>query len=97
MSLQLDLWTDGASHMCTVHNALFRGFNSMYQQAPHVQDADKAAFVGYCQTWVKFLHSHTQHEETGMFVMAEELLQDKVFDDMHEGHGKSAPSAYCAV
>lgn len=84
--------------MCTVHNAMFRGFNSMYQQAPHVQDADKAAFVGYCQTWVKFLHSHTQHEETGMFLMAEELLQEKVFDDMHEGHGKCTPrSVLCPL
>lgn len=82
------MWAHGASHMCNVHNALFRGFNSIYQQAPHVSDADKPAFLGYCQTWVKFLHSHTEHEETGMFELAKEVLQEDVFADMHEAHGK---------
>lgn len=75
--------------MCVVHNAMFRGFNSIYQQAPHVADADKPAFIGYCQAWVKFLHSHTEHEESGLFTMTEELLQEKVFDGMQEAHGSS--------
>ncbi|KAJ2983681.1 hypothetical protein NQ176_g520 [Zarea fungicola] len=72
--------------MCVVHNTIYRGFNSIYQQAPHVADRDKAAFVGYCQAWIKFLHSHTEHEESGLFPMTEELLQERVFDGMHEEH-----------
>ena len=40
------MFTSGASHMCMVHNSLFRGYNSIYHQAPHIAEADKAAFVG---------------------------------------------------
>ena len=85
--LWTDMWSEGASHMCNVHNALFRGFNSIYQQATHVKDDDKAAFLGYCQTWVKFLKSHTEQEESGLFVKAEELLQEELFKDMVNAHG----------
>lgn len=87
------MWTEGASHMCNVHNALFQGFNSIYQQATHVQGDDKAAFLGYCQTWVKFLKSHTEHEESGLFVKAEELLQEELFKDMVHAHGKPLRAA----
>lgn len=61
------MFTSGASHMCMVHNSIFRGYNSIYHQAAHITDADKASFIGYCLTWHKFLKSHADNEEAGLF------------------------------
>lgn len=82
------MWIAGASHMCNVHNALFRGFNSIYLQAPHVKEADKADFLGYTRTWIKFLETHAREEESGLFVEAEKLLGEDVFQALHKEHGK---------
>jgi hypothetical protein len=78
--------------MCTVHNAIFRGYNSIYLQAPFIKPVDKPDFLGYCKTWCKFVRAHTEEEESGLFPMAEELLEDKVFEKMHEEHGSWLPS-----
>ncbi|OAQ88871.1 hemerythrin HHE cation binding domain-containing protein [Purpureocillium lilacinum] len=86
-----DMWTEGASHMCNLHNAIFRGYNSMYLQAPHVRDADKADFLGYCRTWSKFVRTHADKEEGELFPDAERLLKDEVFKHTHEEHGRSHP------
>ena len=33
-----------ASHMALVHNVFIRGYNSIYQQAPHIRPADYRDF-----------------------------------------------------
>ena len=71
-----------------VHNSIFRGYNSIYNQAPHVADADKPAFIAYCLTWHKFLKSHADNEDTSLFLKIQELLDDKtIFEKSHEEHG----------
>lgn len=83
-----DLFSTGASHMALLHNSIFRGFNSIYHQAPHVKDADKADFVGYSLTWFKFVKSHHDDEEQTLFPKVEELLGDTtVFAETHKEHG----------
>lgn len=72
-----DMWTTGASHMCMLHNCIIRGYNSIWLQAPHVEDADKADFVGYCLTWFKFVKSHHDDEEDNLFPKVEATLGDK--------------------
>ncbi|KAF3764291.1 hypothetical protein M406DRAFT_322558 [Cryphonectria parasitica EP155] len=82
-----DIFSTGASHMALLHNSIFRGYNSIYLQAPHVQDADKADFVGYCLTWFKFVKSHHDDEEETLFTKVEELLGDtSVFEETHKEH-----------
>ncbi|UNI24626.1 hypothetical protein JDV02_010360 [Purpureocillium takamizusanense] len=87
-----DMWTEGASHMCNLHNAIFRGYNSMYLQAPHVRDADKADFLGYCRTWSKFVRTHAEKEEGELFPDAERLLGEEVFKHTHEEHDAFIPA-----
>jgi hypothetical protein len=87
------MFTSGASHMCMVHNSLFRGYNSIYHQAPHVTEADKPAFIGYCLTWHKFLKTHADNEDVSLFPKTEELLEDStIFLESHREHGMSYPS-----
>ncbi|RKU43491.1 hypothetical protein DL546_003705 [Coniochaeta pulveracea] len=82
-----DIFTTGATHMALLHNSILRGYNSIYNQALLVQEADKADFVGYCLTWYKFVKSHHDDEEQNLFTKIEELLQDKtVFADTHQEH-----------
>jgi hypothetical protein len=84
-----DLFTTGATHMCLLHNSIIRGFNSIYLQAPHVRDADKTAFVGYAQTWYRFVKSHHDDEEENLFNKVEELLgDDKIWAETHGEHGE---------
>lgn len=59
--------------MTLLHNAITRGFNTIYLQAPHVRDADTADFVDYALTW------HTAVEalravEVGVLFPAIEML-----------------------
>lgn len=82
-----DLFTTGASHMALLHNAVFRGYNSIYLQAPHVKDVEKDDFVGYCLTWFKFVKSHHDDEEQTLFPKVEALLDANVFEDTHKEHG----------
>jgi hemerythrin-like domain-containing protein len=94
--VQTDLFTTGATHMCLLHNSILRGYNSIYQQAAHVQDADKAAFVGYALTWYKFVKSHHDDEEETLFTKVEELLGDKdVFAETHAEHGEPSQPKDC--
>ena len=74
--------------MCLGHNAIIRGFNSIYLQAPHIRDADKAAFVGYALTWYRFVHHHHTDEEAYLFPVVEEILKDKtIWQEALEEHG----------
>ncbi|EGZ76907.1 hypothetical protein NEUTE2DRAFT_52908 [Neurospora tetrasperma FGSC 2509] len=87
-----DIFTSGATHMALLHNSIFRGYNSIYQQAAHVADQDKADFVGYCLTWYRFVKSHHDDEEQSLFPKIEDLLQDKtVFDETHKEHEAFLP------
>ncbi len=73
--------------MCNLHNSILRGYNSIYHQAPYVQDADKVDFVGYALTWHKFVKSHHDDEEQTLFTKVEALLKDQeVFHATHEEH-----------
>jgi hemerythrin-like domain-containing protein len=75
--------------MGLLHNAIIRGYNSIYLQAPHVQDADKADFVNYALTWHRFVMSHHDDEELNLFSKVEDLLSDKeVFAETHDEHGR---------
>ncbi|KAI2609179.1 hypothetical protein GGR54DRAFT_618745 [Hypoxylon sp. NC1633] len=83
-----DIFTTGATHMALLHNAILRGFNSVYQQAPHVKAGDKADFIGYALTWHKFVASHHDDEEATLFPKVEDVLGgDKaVWADTHKEH-----------
>ncbi|KAF7560089.1 hypothetical protein G7046_g4069 [Stylonectria norvegica] len=82
-----DIFTTGATHMALLHNAIIRGFNSIYLQAPHVQDVDKAAFIGYSLTWFRFVKSHHDDEEDNLFPKVQDLLgDDAVWTGTHEEH-----------
>lgn len=86
------LFVSGASHMALLHNSIFRGFNSIYRQAPYVHEADKPDFVGYALTWFKFVKSHHDDEEQNLFTKIEDLLDDKtLFAETHKEHGMLAP------
>ncbi|KAL2073539.1 hypothetical protein VTL71DRAFT_10865 [Oculimacula yallundae] len=87
-----DLFTSGASHMAMVHNSIFRGYNSIYHQAANVAESDKADFVGYCSAWHKFLKTHADNEDAGLFPRTEELLDDKtIFLKSHKEHDDFMP------
>ena len=74
--------------MAMLHNCIIRGYNSIWQQAPHVRDEDKADFVGYALTWHKFVKSHHDDEEANLFPKVEEQLADKeLWADTHQEHG----------
>ncbi|KAI1752755.1 hypothetical protein F4782DRAFT_114157 [Xylaria castorea] len=64
---ETDPFTIEASHMTLSHNSFIRGFNSIYQQAPRVQIADKADFIGYCLAWHDCVDAHHRYEETELF------------------------------
>jgi hypothetical protein len=77
--------------MCMVHNSIFRGYNSIYHQAAHVTEADKPDFVGYCQAWYKFLKTHADNEESGLYPRTEKLLDDAtIWEASHKEHGMHA-------
>jgi hemerythrin-like domain-containing protein len=76
--------------MAHIHNAILRGYNSIYQQAPHVQEADKPAFIGYALTWYRFVKSHHDDEEAELFPKVEEVLSDSgkdIWEETHMEHG----------
>ncbi|KAI0395268.1 hypothetical protein F5Y17DRAFT_424461 [Xylariaceae sp. FL0594] len=87
-----DIFTTGATHMALLHNSIFRGYNSIYQQAPNVKDAEKADFIGYSLTWYKFVKSHHDDEEASLFTEVEAVLDDKtIWDKTHKEHEAFLP------
>lgn len=88
--LQTDIFTLGATHMAHIHNAILRGYNSIYNQALHVTDEDKPEFIGYAQAWFRFVKSHHDDEEQELFPKVEEVVGTKgIWDKTHKEHGKS--------
>lgn len=87
------MFTTGASHMCMLHNCIIRGYNSIWHQAPHVEEADKADFVGYALAWHKFVKSHHDDEEENLFPkVAAQLADADVWAETHHEHGTALPS-----
>lgn len=77
--------------MALLHNAIFRGYNSIYQQAPYVKPVDKYDFIGYALTWHKFVKSHHDDEEENLFTKVENLLDDKsIWAETLKEHGRSS-------
>jgi hypothetical protein len=74
--------------MAHIHNAILRGYNSIYQQAPHITTADKPAFIGYARTWFRFVKSHHDDEEAELFPKVQSVLtgQDKIWEETHREH-----------
>jgi hypothetical protein len=75
--------------MAHIHNAILRGYNSIYLQAPHVAQEDKAAFVGYALTWYKFVKGHHDDEEGGLFPAVAGVLgiaDTDLWREMYEEH-----------
>ncbi|KAL1297869.1 hypothetical protein AAFC00_006392 [Neodothiora populina] len=72
-----DIWTTGATHMALIHNAILRGFNSVYLQAPHVKPGDYSDFIGYSLAWYKLVKSHHDDEEAELFPKVEGVLNEK--------------------
>ncbi|CAO2651921.1 Nn.00g002040.m01.CDS01 [Neocucurbitaria sp. VM-36] len=82
-----DIFTHGATHMAHIHNAILRGYNSIYLQAPHVKEVDKPAFIGYALTWYRFVKSHHDDEEAELFPTVEQVLGTKdLWKETHEEH-----------
>jgi hemerythrin-like domain-containing protein len=74
--------------MAHIHNAILRGYNSIYLQAPHVNNEDKPEFIAYAQTWFRFLKSHHDDEELELFPKVEEVVGSKgIWKESHEEHG----------
>ena len=82
------MFTTGATHMCLLHNAIFRGYNSIALQAARVDDGqDKADFIGYCLTWFKLVKSHHDDEEDNLFPKIQALLKDDtVWEETRKEH-----------
>jgi len=76
--------------MALIHNAILRGYNTIYLQAPHVQPADYEDFIGYCLTWYRLVKSHHDDEEENLFPKVVEVLgkkDDEVWGGTHGEHG----------
>lgn len=73
--------------MALVHNAMIRGSNSIYQQAPYIDDELSSDFVQYSLTWASFVTSHHHDEEDNLFDKVSDLLRDKtVWAETHKEH-----------
>ncbi|KAF2834721.1 hypothetical protein M501DRAFT_1027162 [Patellaria atrata CBS 101060] len=70
-----DQYSIAATTMVLVHNAIIRGFNSIYQQAPLIASRDHADFIGYAACWASVLHGHHTGEEEIAFPMIEAQLE----------------------
>ncbi|KAH6625244.1 hypothetical protein C7974DRAFT_196764 [Boeremia exigua] len=84
-----DIFTTGATHMAHIHNAILRGYNSIFLQAPHVRNEDKEAFIGYALTWFKFVKSHHDDEEAELFPKVAEVLHgqdNEIWEETHKEH-----------
>lgn len=73
--------------MAHIHNAILRGYNSIYLQAPHISHEDKDDFIGYCTAWVRFVKSHHDDEEVELFPVVEGILgRDDLFAETRKEH-----------
>ena len=68
-----------SSDMAQIHNVLFRGYNSIYQQAPYVHKSDYSDFIRYALVWYDFIEVHHTGEEEDLFPKIEEIVGQKDF------------------
>ena len=68
-----------ASDMAVVHNFVFRGYNSIYQQAPYVKKRDHPEFVQYALAWWQMIEAHHDGEEKHLFPLIESKINRKNF------------------
>jgi hemerythrin-like domain-containing protein len=81
--------------MTHIHNAILRGYNSIYLQAPHIRATDKPAFIGYARTWYRFVKSHHDDEEAELFPKVEDVLRETgIWAETHKEHGLSSPGIW---
>jgi len=89
---QTDPFTIEASHMALSHNAFIRGFNTIYQQAPRLSQADKKDFNEYCLAWHECIAAHHHYEETELFPSLDKAAGKKGLMD-HAVHEHAAFNA----
>lgn len=86
-SKKTDVFTTGATHMAHIHNAILRGYNSIYLQAPYITHEDKNDFIGYALAWFKFVKSHHDDEEAELFPKVEEIMGRRdLWTETHKEH-----------
>lgn len=66
--------------MAVVHNAILRGLNSVYLQAPSAKaQSNRASFLQYCHKWYEVVHGHHSHEEAKLFPEIERICgEDRI-------------------
>ncbi|KAL8279906.1 hypothetical protein RQP46_007756 [Phenoliferia psychrophenolica] len=62
-----DAFTIGASEMALLHNVVIRGFNSIYLQAPHIEQNSSKDFISYALTWCRLTIAHRNDEVGHLF------------------------------
>jgi hemerythrin-like domain-containing protein len=69
-----------ANEMAFAHNAMIRGINSIFNQAPHVHKTeDIADFLFFVRSWANWVGHHHHLEETLMFSSFEEVMDKPGF------------------
>ncbi|KAF2875988.1 hypothetical protein BDV95DRAFT_563147 [Massariosphaeria phaeospora] len=53
--------------MAFAHNAMLRGLNALYIQAPHIPEEEVADFLFFAASWTAWVMHHHTMEETAMF------------------------------
>lgn len=65
--------------MAFAHNAMIRGINSIYLQAPHIPPSDASDFLFFISSWCQWIGHHHVLEETQMFPGFEGVIGKKGF------------------
>lgn len=63
-----------ATGMALAHNMILRGLNSIYQQAPWIQQRDTQDFLEYCKLWLQVITVHHSGEEKHFFPYIESAV-----------------------
>jgi hemerythrin-like domain-containing protein len=63
--------------MALGHNAIIRGLNSIYLQAPNITPKDNTDFINYAKCWHEVLNGHHEMEETHLFPAIEAKTGEK--------------------
>ncbi|KAF2188482.1 hypothetical protein K469DRAFT_748294 [Zopfia rhizophila CBS 207.26] len=62
-----------ANEMAFAHNAMLRGLNALYLQAPHIPVADASDFLFFTASWAAWVMHHHTIEESSMFPFFESV------------------------
>ena len=66
--------------MAFAHNAMIRGINSIFNQAPYIhKDEDIADFLFFVRSWANWVGDHHHLEETLMFPSFEKVMDKPGF------------------